>query len=615
MASNTLRRQGVSYMIPAQPGRPAVPGYWEEDVSWESIPIYGTRETTVYLPVSTGGNATGGSSTNQGGGTAMEPTTVRERVIIGYRRGEKIVRRYWIEGRPAVPAQPAMRLAAPGNAWDGNAYSLHHVYVGGGAKFSVKQPVSGAVVGVTDEPNNSGLGYGHIKHGFAFIGNTARTVPDLTPLGSYSADDVWEIQTLQTGVTYLRNGAVVHTENMPMAKGEAVYLAAVLQGGGDAVFDPALIPGTAMDSAAVMRGVNAASSDTGAVQSFARIPFTARSSNTNYSRAVMRGVNAFSGHSKATNSLAVIPGLRAQSMGGFLAPVALTDSAAIIPGVGASSVASPFVFGAESEAVMRGVQALSGDSYSSSFARIPLSASAWPRPAGTALHIDRLLVHTAMFPRLRVRAQHIERIEIRDTATASLRFLAKHADAIGLSYAMQPLARLRARHEDRFAINVMMRPLGQYGTGDTWVATPGDEWASTTYSNFAFNSYAQIGGAYFGARDDGLYLLDGDTDNGQPIDAFIDLGAVDFRSRERKTVANAYLGMRGQAPLHLTVTADGKTYTYPTRGYGPHMRQERVDLGRGLQMNYVGIKIANQNGADFDVDTLEFLLADSKRRI
>jgi len=50
----------------------------------------------------------------------------------------------------------------------------------------------------------------------------------------------------------------------------------------------------------------------------------------------------------------------------------------------------------------------------------------------------------------------------------------------------------------------------------------------TTYNNFNINSYAQIGGKFYGMTDAGVVELTGDTDNGVNIDASITLGTSDL---------------------------------------------------------------------------------------
>lgn len=144
---------------------------------------------------------------------------------------------------------------------------------------------------------------------------------------------------------------------------------------------------------------------------------------------------------------------------------------------------------------------------------------------------------------------------------------------------------------------------------------------STSYGNFGFNSYARIGDHCFGARDDGLFLLEGDTDAGEAIPASIGLGQLELSSKSIKLLEAIYVGMSGSKPLvmSLGIPADDGVqvvfFDYQTRGSGPSLIKRRVDAGRGLRANYFEVELFNIDGADFAIDTLEFLVADTSRRI
>lgn len=164
----------------------------------------------------------------------------------------------------------------------------------------------------------------------------------------------------------------------------------------------------------------------------------------------------------------------------------------------------------------------------------------------------------------------------------------------------------------------------------SWVSTADDAttWAcgldgagSTSYGNFGFNSYARIGGHCFGARADGLFMLEGDTDAGEAIPASIGLGQLELGSKSIKLLEAIYVGMSGSAPLVMSLGVPDDAgeqvsfFDYQTRGSGPSLVKRRVDAGRGLRANYFEVELFNVDGADFAIDALEFLVADTSRRI
>lgn len=149
---------------------------------------------------------------------------------------------------------------------------------------------------------------------------------------------------------------------------------------------------------------------------------------------------------------------------------------------------------------------------------------------------------------------------------------------------------------------------------ETWVINL-DSGGTTSYSNYAFNSFARIGGKYYGASAAGIFELEGDTDAGALIRARIGLGELDFGNPMLKTVSEAYVGMSGTGHLFVKLIAEGIEYIYKTSGYSDKLRQQRVKFGKGLRTNYVELELFNEDGADFELDTVEFHVADLTRRI
>lgn len=141
---------------------------------------------------------------------------------------------------------------------------------------------------------------------------------------------------------------------------------------------------------------------------------------------------------------------------------------------------------------------------------------------------------------------------------------------------------------------------------------------TTKYTGYAFNSVAKIDGLYYGANENGLFLLDGDADNNEPIAASFGFGQLDFGVAQMKTLAYCYLGTEaGKMRLTIDALVDGKPaqYNYAARQHGASLRSVRFDLGRGMRSNYVMPTFSNVSGQDFEVDTVRFMAAGSSRRI
>ncbi|MGJ3704653.1 hypothetical protein [Variovorax sp. AFSI2.2] len=171
-------------------------------------------------------------------------------------------------------------------------------------------------------------------------------------------------------------------------------------------------------------------------------------------------------------------------------------------------------------------------------------------------------------------------------------------------------------------VDAVMLSLASSGTvlgvpesdNETWVINL-DSGGNTSYSNYAFNSFARIGSKYYGASAAGIFELDGDTDDGALIRSRISLGELDFGNPMLKTVSECYVGMSGTGHLFVKLIAEGREFVYKTRGYSDKLRQQRVTFGKGLRTNYVELELFNEDGADFELDTVEFHVADLSRRI
>jgi hypothetical protein len=159
---------------------------------------------------------------------------------------------------------------------------------------------------------------------------------------------------------------------------------------------------------------------------------------------------------------------------------------------------------------------------------------------------------------------------------------------------------------------------------DAWLVNP-ETGASRRYSNYAFTSFAQIAGRYYGAKADGIYLLEGDTDAGTAITASINPGRQNFGSPMRKRMEAAYLTVGTTAvaaiaastgAMCLTIADDqANSYDYETRRDDTVVQQQRIDVGRGLNGNYLSFRLTNVTGCAFELTTLELFGVEATRRL
>ena len=139
--------------------------------------------------------------------------------------------------------------------------------------------------------------------------------------------------------------------------------------------------------------------------------------------------------------------------------------------------------------------------------------------------------------------------------------------------------------------------------------------ASTTLTNYSFDSFCRApDGKYYGIRADGLYLLEGATDDTAEIAWSVGLGKVNFGSRALKLLPVAYAGVSGANLTELVVTTEGgESYIYPARACSESLKTQRFDLGKGLRENYYNLTLQGVGAAT--LDDFEILDIKSKRSI
>jgi hypothetical protein len=110
------------------------------------------------------------------------------------------------------------------------------------------------------------------------------------------------------------------------------------------------------------------------------------------------------------------------------------------------------------------------------------------------------------------------------------------------------------------------------------------------YSNFNFNSYAKYGGRYYGATQDGIFLLEGEDDAGAPIHSGAKIGPANFGTdREKRLRLVRCGGDCDQAQVR--VSGNGKSGQFPVRG-------GRAAISRAVQGRELLIEIVDFKSLD-----------------
>lgn len=592
--NNTLHRLGRVYGVPGRTAKAPRPGYY----------IYQTVRKRVWKPLRA--NDTGTQD-----GNAYDP---RNRVvqIEGEWVWEERIERVYVPPEAGQEALPARSWEDPPRGWNAFARSIEAIDTLGWGEFSVPNGVTGVACGLSAYLQDPQQGLGHIVHGLRLTGNRAYSLLDGADLGGYTAADVWRVRATHDEVQISRNGAVVKTERraLPLVR---FYLAASLYWIGDIVFNPRVMTergghGELTLPALLLQGGSTpfgwGNVQLPALQLQARLQTGA---NMTLPALQMRGAQRGS----ASEAHMRLRPLRLQATAGWHAVQQTTAmmrlGALVMAGV---AVRAPIAEGDFALPALQ-MQGLDGKRASGSLRIGPLRLRAQAR-AHTQAEWEE-----ALWAPAGVSGQAVALLVL----AGGLRIGVTWAAQTLLDAALQESVRATDGWATQALAQAIMEilvsaggaaPVPSVSYSHVWNQTTG---AASRYS-VGFNSYARIGGRYFGANGRGVCLLAGDSDAGQPIDAAVGLGAPDLGTPQLKAISECYAGMSGSGHLYLKVSAGGREYVYRTRAFSSQMMQQRIDLGRGLRANVIGLEIVNQDGADFELDSVQFRVIElSGRRV
>jgi hypothetical protein len=213
----------------------------------------------------------------------------------------------------------------------------------------------------------------------------------------------------------------------------------------------------------------------------------------------------------------------------------------------------------------------------------------------------------------------IEAITIDDTAAGSLTIGIPIIDTIGATDLALPTALLAAALQDGVLFDAVLET-GVDGDADsqlwtTWVVNTRNA-AVSEYVRYDFHSFAEYQRVYYGAKDTGIYVLEGAWDDGWLIKALIKTGLIDFGNEFQKKIPRMYLGLRNDGTMVLkTITNEGIERWY-------NLRKNQTGLGKGRTKSHGGVKsaywqfeLANITGDNFELNSIELMPIVLSRRV
>jgi hypothetical protein len=132
--------------------------------------------------------------------------------------------------------------------------------------------------------------------------------------------------------------------------------------------------------------------------------------------------------------------------------------------------------------------------------------------------------------------------------------------------------------------------------------------AVSEYTSFDFHA---ITSTHAGTAT-GLYALGGDLDIAAPIVASAVTGKTLMGGSLKKLLDTIFFSIKGSGASTATVYGEANSYSYEfnvlTAG------QSKAKPGRGIRENYLAFGYSNTDGAAFQLDRIEALVAQSSTR-
>ncbi|MFD1259445.1 hypothetical protein [Entomomonas asaccharolytica] len=203
-----------------------------------------------------------------------------------------------------------------------------------------------------------------------------------------------------------------------------------------------------------------------------------------------------------------------------------------------------------------------------------------------------------------------ETIEIQDSIEVALVFTIDGNESIYINEQIDFATTLQLLFEEKIKLISQVSP---QDTKNYQYAVNVANFALSLYDNFDFTSFANCNGVTYGIKSDGLYRLTGITDNGQLINAELDIGAKDWGMPNIKRVSSAYLGIRSDGDVYLKVVVDDK-HTNVYR-FEDTQSQRRTFMAKGVAGRYWRMNLVLEDITYAEIDSLEFEVGLSQRRI
>jgi hypothetical protein len=193
---------------------------------------------------------------------------------------------------------------------------------------------------------------------------------------------------------------------------------------------------------------------------------------------------------------------------------------------------------------------------------------------------------------------------VTDAVQVTCTILIALTEGVSFSELVTPNAVLNAFLQDGLSVVALLTVGGEEYV--VWVANA-DTFAHSQYAHFNFNSMCRLANRYYGANEDGIFLLEGADDAGQDIQYFATLPTTEFGHSGLKRLPRAYMGFSNAGDMHLKIVVPGgQEYVYRFNGTPAGQTEALAKIGRGIVSRYFTFDLYNYEGGEVELERIEF---------
>jgi hypothetical protein len=221
-------------------------------------------------------------------------------------------------------------------------------------------------------------------------------------------------------------------------------------------------------------------------------------------------------------------------------------------------------------------------------------------------------------------ANILETVGLTEDTLSSIGLVSAILDTVGLSETTTDVVGIYTEVSESMAVSdeilttaILQNLLNDGAIVSTTILGPGtavytgwimnsENFAVSNYGNYKFTDMALLNGSYFGVMDDGVYLLEGNTDDGANIGARLATAAMEFGTSNLKTITQMYMGLRGDGDLVIKMVSDEDEDTwYQGTVIDTTLRTERLTGAKGQVGRYWQLKLVSTDSTKLDLDAIE----------